>query len=125
MSGAARMIIAAGLLLAAAGCATAPSGGGAAIATASDGKVHSEPVIYNGQRFKVTFQYKGERSGYDVWISRRGRALSGAGGDKEKALHVATSALSHYACPQGQKAKPVDDTSAFAGGTWRLMARCA
>lgn len=91
----------------------------------TDGSLHSEPVMFNGERYQVTFRYLGRLNGYHVAVKRRGRRLRASDKDRADALQVATSALTHYACPQGQKARPADGTLSYAERTWRLAARCA
>ncbi len=100
-----------------------PDGG--AVANAASGSSYTEPVIYNGMRYAMTFQFKAAQGAYDVQITRRGRRLTDSDADRATALSVVASALSHYACPRGRKAKLLEGTPAHGGGVWRMLAKCA
>jgi len=86
----------------------------------------NEPVIFNGQKFLVSFEYKPEASAYDVAVRRSGKALRDRESDRKDAEQVARSALTHYACPSSTKAQRIDDQVAFSkSGEWRSWLRCA
>ena len=110
-----------------AGCKTGDGGAGSVYgANATNGVAHTEPVHFNGQRYSVTFQYKSSLSGYDVTVLRQKRPLKNTKGDRSSAVEVATSSVSHFACPNGQRAKTVPGSVAFtAPKSWSLKARCA
>ena len=87
---------------------------------------HTEPVHFNGQRYSVTFRYQSGLAGYDVTVRRPKRPLKNTKGDRSSAVEVATSSVSHFACPNGQRAKMVPGSAAFAASkVWSLKARCA
>ncbi len=90
-----------------------------------NGVAHTEPVEFNGQRYAVTFEYSDALSGYDIQVNRRSKPLTGGDGDRGNSIQVATSAITHFACASGQKARIVDGTAAFGAPTWRLQAKCS
>ena len=108
-----------------AGCKT--DGTGSVYGTsATSGVAHTEPVHFNGQRYSVTFQYRSSLSGYAVTVRRPKQPLRNTKGDRSSAVEVATSSVSHFACPNGQRAKMVPGTAVFAEAkTWSIKARCA
>jgi len=94
--------------------------------TATNGVAHTEPVHFNGQRYTITFQYQSSLSGYDVTVRRPKRPLRNTQGDRSSAVEVATSSVSHFACPKGQRAQMVPGSATFAAPTaWSIKARCA
>lgn len=95
-------------------------------ATATSGIAHTEPVQFNGQRYQVTFKYQGSFAGYDVTVQRPQKPLANTQNDRASSVEVGTSALSHYACANGQRAALVPGSAAFSDArTWALKARCA
>ena len=93
---------------------------------ATSGVAHTEPVHFNGQRYRVTFTYQSSFSGYDVSVVRPASPLRDSGRDKSASVEVMTSSLAHFACANGQKAKVTPGSTAFAtGNAWTLKARCA
>lgn len=86
----------------------------------------NEPVIFDGQRFTVSFDYLSEQGVYDVSVRRTARPLSEREGDLKAAERVAQSTLTHYACPGASKARRVDDRAMLdKKGEWRSQFRCA
>ena len=50
--------------------------------------------------------------------------VSGMSASQQKdAVAVATSSLGYFACPEGQKGKLLANP-AYAGGKWRMPAKC-
>lgn len=89
-----------------AGCRTGDAGAGSVYGSnATNGVAHTEPVHFNGQRYSVTFQYQSSLSGYNVTVLRPKRPLKNTKSDRSSAVEVATSSVSHFACPNGQRAK--------------------
>ena len=79
-------------------------------------KPRSEPIFYNGRTYQLDFAPKGPNQ-FDI-------AVSGMGPSQQKdAVAVATSSLGYYACPDGQKGKLLANP-AYAGGKWRMQAKC-
>lgn len=89
-----------------------------------DGIEHTEPVFFTGKHYNVAFKYSAARASYDVRVEGEGRALGSEPGDRQIVEQVASSALSHFACPTRQKAKIVPGTASPVAGAWTLRARC-
>lgn len=76
----------------------------------------SEPIFYNGKTYRLDFSPKGPNL-FDM-------SVSGMGPSQQKdAVAVATSSLGYFACPEGQKGK-LQANPVYAGGKWRMQARC-
>ncbi len=89
------------------------------------GVEYREPVEFNNQRYEVAFQYSNSLSGFDVKVTRPGQPLSGGSSDRDTSIQVGTSAVSHFACAQGQRAQIVDGTAAYTSSSiWSLQAKC-
>jgi len=101
---AALLLVSGGLLLA--GCADK----GAAPGGAVPGVRHNEPVIYNNQRYVVSYRFDESASAYAVAVARPGKALGK--GDGETARQVAQSTVTYYACPSLSKT------------TWHMQVKC-
>jgi hypothetical protein len=90
------------------------------------GVQHTEPVEFNNQRYQVTFEYKNALAGYDIQVDRPARPLSDGAGDRQNAISVATSSVTHFACANGQRAHIVDGSASFTGSsTWAMQAKCS
>lgn len=89
-----------------------------------DGIEHTEPVFFTGKHYNVTFKYSAARSHYDVKVEGDGRALGNGQGDRQIVEQVASSALSHFACPTRQRAQIVPGSTSAVAGAWVLQARC-
>lgn len=93
---------------------------------ATSGVEHTEPVQFNGQRYQVTFKYESSFSGYNVSVRRPQRPLRNTQGDKNASVEVMTSALTHFACANGQKTKVVPGSASYlTRKAWALRAHCA
>jgi hypothetical protein len=76
----------------------------------------SEPVFYNGKTYRLDFS--------PAMGGLYNMAVSGMTGKQQKdAVAVATSALSYFACPDGQRGK-LQGKPAYADTKWRMQARC-
>jgi len=76
----------------------------------------SEPIFYNGKTYKLDFAPAGGGS-YAM-------AVAGMSAKQEKdAVAVATSSLRYFACPEGKTGK-LTNKPAYAGGAWKMQARC-
>lgn len=86
----------------------------------------NEPVIFNDQRFLVSFDYRKDTEAYDVVVRRAGKSLRQSDRDLRDAEQVAQSTLTHYACPGSTKARRLDGRSGTLNGTgeWRSQLRC-
>ncbi len=94
--------------------------------TYADGATHTEPVFYNDKHYAVTFRYNAGLNAYDVTVAGKGgRRLGDKPGDRAIVEQIASSALTHFACPNGQKSAVVPGTTSHAGGRWAMQTRCA
>jgi len=85
----------------------------------------NEPVIFNGKKFLVSFDYKPEGAAYNVAVRRAESPLRDKEADRKDAEQVAKSTLTHYACPNSTKAQRVDEqVSISKNGEWRSWLRC-
>jgi hypothetical protein len=76
----------------------------------------SEPIFYNGKTYRLDFAPEGPNL-FQM-------SVSGMGPSQQKdAVAVATSSLGYFACPDGQKGK-LQANPVYAGGKWRMQARC-
>ncbi len=89
-----------------------------------DGVEHREPVFFTGKHYNVTFRYIAARASYDMKVEGQGRKLGGGPGDLQIVEQVASSALSHFACPTKQRAQIIPETASHVAGAWILQARC-
>jgi hypothetical protein len=86
----------------------------------------NEPVIFNGQKFMVSFDYQPEAAAYAVAVRRMSSPLRDRENDRKDAEQVAKSTLTHYACPGSTKAKRIDDQAALGkNGEWKSWLRCS
>ena len=77
----------------------------------------SEPIFYNGKTYRLDYSYAEAAGNFDMRVS-------GMGAKQQKdAAGLATSALSHFACPTGQPARAIGAPS-YASGVWMLQAKC-
>ncbi|WP_342642348.1 hypothetical protein [Rhodoligotrophos ferricapiens] len=85
----------------------------------------NEPVIFNGQKFIVSFDYKGQDGAYDVMVRRASKPLREKEDDLKDAEQVAQSTLTHYACPGSSRARRLNHQSSLdKKGEWRSQFRC-
>jgi len=94
--------------------------------TYADGAMHTEPVFYNDKHYDVSFRYNAGIDAYDVTVAGKGgRRLGDKAGDQAIVEQIAASALTHFACPNGQKSAIVPGTSRHAGDRWTMQTKCA
>lgn len=90
------------------------------------GVKNSEPIFFNGKRYKVSFTYSAARDNYDVTVAGKGgRKLGGKPGDQKVVEQIGSSAVRHFACRSGQKARILAGSQAHVKGRWNMQARCA
>jgi hypothetical protein len=89
-----------------------------------DGIEHTEPVFFTGKHYNVSFKYSPVRASYAVKVEGEGHALGGGPSDRAIIEQVASSTLSHFACPTRQRAQIVPGTVSAERGSWILEARC-
>ena len=82
----------------------------------------SEPIFYNGKHYNLRYSYSEGQKVFDMKVT--GTTAVMKAGDQKDAVAIATSALGHFACPDGQRGR-LSNTPKFASGTWTLQARCA
>jgi len=83
----------------------------------------TEPVIYNGRRYAVAFRRVGARERL-VKISAPGRRLGSTKGDGRVVAQIATSAVHHFTCRDGQAARVKPGSLRARGGAWTLVVIC-
>lgn len=76
----------------------------------------SEPVFYNGKTYRMNMTPLAGGV-FDMSIGGMN------GGQQKDAVAVATSSLRYFGCPEGKTGK-LTNTPAFAGGEWKMAARC-
>ena len=81
----------------------------------------TEPVIYNGRRYRVAFR-KREDGQFDVRISAPGRQLGHSAGDGRIMRAVAEAAVHHFHCRSSQTARLHDVRP--ENGRWLMVASC-
>ncbi|MBL8908491.1 MAG: hypothetical protein JNM20_17600 [Rhizobiales bacterium] len=81
----------------------------------------SEPIFYNGKHYNLRYSYNETLKVFDMKVN--GTTATMKAGDQKDAEAIATSALGHFACPDGQKGR-LSNTPKYASGTWSLQARC-
>jgi len=81
----------------------------------------SEPVFYNGKHYALNYSYNDAMKAFDVKVQGTESAMKP---DSQKdAVNIASSSLSYFACPDGQRGRLVGSPK-FDGGVWALQARC-
>jgi hypothetical protein len=91
----------------------------------SDGAEHSEPVVYNGKSYEVSFRFSAAGNFYEVTVAGKGRKIGGTTGDQHIVEQVAISAVRHFACPTGQRGQVVPGSAQHGGSAWGMQVRCA
>ncbi len=119
-----RLAVLPALLVTVAACEKSKTAATIVASPYGDGVEHREPVFFTGRHYNVTFRYIAERASYDMKVEGQGRTLGGGPGDQQIVEQVASSALSHFACPTKQRAQIVPETASHVAGVWTLQARC-
>ena len=84
-------------------------------------QARSEPIFYNGKHYALAYTYNDAMKAFDVKVSGTTAAMKP---DSQKdAVNIASSSLSYFACPDGQRGRLVGSPR-FDGGVWALQARC-
>lgn len=93
---------------------------------ATSGVEHTEPVQFNDQRYLVTFKYESSFAGYNVATRRPQKPLRNTEADKSASIEVMSSALTHFACANGQKTRVVPGSASYLNKrSWAIRAKCA
>lgn len=77
----------------------------------------SEPVFYNGKTYQLDYNYIEGQGAFDMEVS----GLSPK--QQQDAVNIATSGLSYFACPDGQRGKLMG-MPVYVGKKWTAYARC-
>ena len=93
------------------------SGGPRTVQTQS----RSEPIFYNGKHYALAYTYNNSMKAFDVKVS--GTTTPMKYDSQKDAVNIASSSLSYFACPDGQRGQLVGSPK-FDGGVWVLQARC-
>ncbi len=100
-----------------AGCTTGSkvtiNRGTATVQTAS----RSEPIFYNGKTYQLDYNYVEGQGAFDMRVS----GLSPR--QQQDAVDIATSGLSYFACPDGQRGKLMG-MPVYVGKKWTAYAKC-
>jgi len=83
----------------------------------------SEPVIYNGRRYTVSFRKTGHNARV-VKVGAPGRKLGTSAGDRRIVAQIATSAIRHFTCRDGQKAHVRPGSLRAQGEQWLMRVDC-
>ncbi len=100
-----------------AGCTTGSkvtfNRGAATVQTAS----RSEPIFYNGKTYQLDYNYIEGKAAFDMKVSGLGPK------QQQDAMNISTSALSYFACPDGQRGKLMG-MPIYVGTKWTAYAQC-
>ena len=91
----------------------------------ASGKIHTEPLFYNGRTYQVRMQHVVAEQVFSVNVSAPGRTLGNTSGDQRIVSEVGRNAVNHFACPDGQRAQvePGSEKPAVNAG-WDMRVRC-
>ncbi len=90
----------------------------------ADGKERREPVFYNDRMYSVSYRFDAAAAAYAVRVTREGRVMQ-AGADSQKAAEaIATSSLSHFACPTKKRAQIIPGSLRHDGAGYAMNLRC-
>ena len=81
----------------------------------------TEPIFYNGKHYNLRYSYNESISAFDMKVNGTTATMKAA--DQKDAEAIATSALRHFACPDGQRGR-LSSTPKYSSGTWSMQARC-
>lgn len=77
----------------------------------------SEPIFYNGKTYHLDYNYIEGKGAFDMKVSGLGPK------QQQDAVNIATSALSYFACPDGQRGKLMG-MPVYVGKKWTAYAKC-
>jgi hypothetical protein len=86
---------------------------GATVQTAS----RSEPIFYNGKTYQLDYNFIEGQGAFDMKVS----GLSPK--QQQDAVNIATSGLSYFACPDGQRGKLIG-MPIYVSKKWTAYAKC-
>jgi len=77
----------------------------------------SEPIFYNGKTYQLDYNYIEGKGAFDMKVSGLGPR------QQQDAMNIATSALSYFACPDGQRGK-IMGLPIYVGKKWTAYGKC-
>ena len=77
----------------------------------------SEPIFYNGKTYQLDYNYIDGQGAFDMKVSGLGPK------QQQDAMNIATSGLSYFACPDGQRGKLMG-MPVYVGKKWTAYAKC-
>lgn len=77
----------------------------------------SEPIFYNGKTYQLDYSYIEGQGAFDMKVS----GLSPK--QQQDAVNIATSGLSYFACPDGQRGKLIG-MPIYVAKKWTAYAKC-
>lgn len=91
----------------------------------ASGKIHTEPLYYNGKTYQVRMQHVVADQVFLVNVAAPGRTLGSTDGDRHIVSEVGRNAVNHFACPDKQKARvePGSAKPAVNSG-WDMRVKC-
>ena len=89
-----------------------------------DGVEHTEPVFFTDKHYVLKFKYDSSRSAYTARLTGRDAALAPTEGDRQLAVQIVSSSLSHFACPTKSRAVVDAASMQHADAGWSMDARC-
>ena len=90
----------------------------------ADGKEHREPVFYNDHMYSVSYRFDAGAAAYLVRVTREGRVMKAGAEGRKTAEAIATSSLSHFACPTKKRAKIMPGNLRHDGAGYAMSLRC-
>ncbi len=90
--------------------------------SAQGGGWRSEPVIYNGRRYAVSFRNAGANA-RQVRVAAPGRRLGATRGDGRIVSQIASSTVAHFTCRSG-KARLRPGSLKPRDGRWHMLVDC-
>ena len=91
----------------------------------ASGKIHTEPLYYNGKTYQVRMQHRVSDGIFLVNVSAPGRRLGTTPGDGEIVSEVGRNAVNHFACPDSQRARVQPGSARPAANQgWDMRVKC-
>lgn len=90
----------------------------------ADGKEHREPVFYNDHMYAVSYRFDAGAAAYVVRVTREGRSMKAGAEGRKTAEAIATSSLSHFACPTKKRARVIPGSLVHDGAGYAMNLRC-
>jgi hypothetical protein len=91
----------------------------------ASGKIHTEPLYYNGKTYQVRMQHRVSDGVFLVNVSAPGRRLGTTSGDGQIVSEVGRNAVNHFACPDSQRARVQPGSARPAANQgWDMRVTC-